>query len=58
MTNGDRVRSYSDEMLAWFINLGRPSCNDICPDVQSGCAFGCKHKQGEEILLDWLKKEE
>lgn len=37
MTNGARIRSYSDEMLAWFINIGRPNCNEICPDAKTVC---------------------
>lgn len=57
MTNGDWVRNMNDEQLAFFINIGRPNCNEICEDAKSGCAFGCKHHCGEDILRDWLKKE-
>lgn len=57
MTNGDWVRSMNDEQLAFFINIGRPSCNDICEDAKSGCAFGCKQHWGEDALRDWLKRK-
>lgn len=56
-TNADRIRNMSDEELAYFINLDHPNCNEICPDATAGCAFKCKHKAGELVILDWLRQE-
>lgn len=57
MTNADMMRQMTDEQLAYFINIGVPNCNSICKDEKSGCAWSCKHKQGEDVLLKWLKDD-
>lgn len=50
MTNGDRIRSMSDEELADFIT--DDMCGLICGDPLA-CEGQCKQK-----MLDWLKEEE
>lgn len=57
MTNGEWVRRMSDERLAVFINYERPICNELCEDAKMGCAFTCKHDQGNEVFLKWLKED-
>jgi len=50
VTNGDRIRSMSDEELADFIT--DDMCGLICGDPLA-CEGQCKQK-----MLDWLKEEE
>ena len=58
MTNGDFIRSMSDEKLASFINIERPNCNEICKDAKAGCAWECKYHGDKDVILEWLKREE
>ena len=60
MTNGDIIRNMTDEDLAYNINFGFPSCNDICEDFGEGCSWNCKYKNkiaGDLKILEWIKKE-
>lgn len=64
-TQGDAIRAMSDEELAEFLIKGKFNCSnvfdcfDVCKDSKKGCAWGCKHKDGNdmEILSEWLKSE-
>lgn len=58
MKNSDKIRNMSDEQLAYMINIGFPSCGDVCEDNKIGCAMGCKYRAGELKILEWLKSEE
>ena len=58
MTNGDFIRNMTDEELAKFINIDRPNCSDVCKDSKAGCSWKCKHHNGEDVIFEWLKREE
>lgn len=53
MTNGERIRSMTDEELA--AHLERFDCSyPICP-----CSLNiCTEKDCSDAWIDWLKKEE
>ena len=57
MNNFEYVNSLNKDQMASFINLYRPSCNDLCKDAKSGCAFGCTHHAGLDIIRKWLDKD-
>ena len=58
MKNSDKIRNMTDEQLAYMINVGFPSCSDICENNGIGCNWSCKYKTGELKILEWLKSEE
>lgn len=57
MTNFERIKLMDKDSMSDFINLSRPSCNDYCKDAKNGCAYGCVHNCGKNIIRLWLDKE-
>lgn len=57
MTNFELIKGFNENQMAEFINLYHPSCNEWCKDAESGCAFKCAHKNGEDIIRQWLDKD-
>ena len=57
MTNEEFIKSLNTKELAHFIANSSPSCNELCEDSCSGCAWGCKHNQGDDVIEKWLKEE-
>lgn len=57
MKNIEYIKNMNDEEMANFINLTRPSCNEICEEAKDGCAYNCKYKCGKDIILRWLNEE-
>lgn len=52
-SNGDRIRSMSDEELAHFISEIADCC--VCKaEMGEGCSAG---KKCEDFWLDWVKQE-
>ena len=56
-TWGNKIRSMTDEELADFIDYNEVDCARFCPDYKAGCSWTCKHNQGKDFLLKWLKSE-
>lgn len=63
MTNGDKIRSMTDDELAWWMWTGmiRFRC-EVCPlskDKDIGTEMYCTGKHGSCVLnvRDWLKQE-
>jgi hypothetical protein len=56
MTNGDRIRSMSDEELAELINRHWCYCCGYVVDDFGNCNSPAE-KSCEESILEWLKKE-
>ena len=56
MTNFELIKSMNVESMAKFINMPI-SCGDICEDACSGCAYSCKHRNGEGMIYRWLNSE-
>lgn len=50
MTNGDRLRSMTDEELAKMHIIGRPFCNIVKCEEAEGSCYKC--------ALSWLKGQE
>lgn len=56
MTNFERIKNMSVWQLSLFINAPT-SCNDICDDECVGCAYSCKHRNGIDVIYEWLNSE-
>lgn len=57
MTNGDKIRTMSDEELADFLEPRDFDCSDFCNDFCEGCLGNCRHNMGKEFLIKWLESE-
>jgi hypothetical protein len=56
-TNADKIRSMSDEELAFLVTKGLEfDCADYCDEFSNGCAFNCRGKD-RELALRWLQSE-
>lgn len=57
MTNGDKIRSMTDEELANILELhGCLGKGYRCPEWDSGCEGVCRYAC-QEGFLKWLKQE-
>ena len=57
MTNADRIRSMTDEELAWFIYT-KTGCDNNCMHWRSkSCNDPDSTKVCGEVWLEWLKQE-
>lgn len=58
MTNADRIRSFSDEELAYFIfNLENNLCEEFAEFIVNIKNHFCEEYEGEQSCLAWLQKE-
>ena len=56
MTNAEKIRSFSDYKLAYFLNELLSSRFYACGDV-NGCDFCERSEECNEKTLNWLKSE-
>lgn len=57
MTNADRIRSMTDEELAWFIYT-KTGCDHKCMHWKSkSCSDPDSAKVCGEVWLEWLRQE-
>lgn len=57
MTNGDKIRSMTDEELAENLKPIKFDCSDVCSEFGNGCYYRCKHNVGKDFFVKWLKQK-
>ena len=55
MTNGDKIRSMTDEEIVENLKPIKFDCSEVCNEFEKGCYYRCKHNVGKEFFLNWLK---